>query len=156
MKDDVTTRSRHFPPVRPTPAPTTVPTLLRTALGASLRRRRDEQGLRIVDVAERARLSVAYVSEVERGRKEPSSEVVSALCRALGASLAEVLREVVEALEREAARARLAELRERAGIGAPAAVRVLDLTGRGEARPAGALTARVRTDDRLGGLALAA
>ncbi|HWK93434.1 MAG TPA: helix-turn-helix transcriptional regulator [Luteimicrobium sp.] len=150
----MTTRSRHLSPVRP---PTTVPTLLRTALGASLRRRRDEQGLRIVDVAERARLSVAYVSEVERGRKEPSSEVVSALCGALGASLAEVLREVVDVLEREAARARLAELRDRAGLGAPTgAARVLDLTGRGEARPAGALTARVRTDDRFGGLALAA
>ncbi len=156
MQDDVTTRCRHPAPVRPATRPTTVPTLLRTALGASLRRRRDEQGLRIVDVAERARLSVAYVSEVERGRKEPSSEVVAALCRALDASLAEVLREVVEALEREAARARLAELRGRAGLSGRAPVRVLDLTARGEAQPAGALTSRVRTDTRYEGLALAA
>jgi len=151
MQDDVTTRTRPAP-VRPPAAPT--PTLLRTALGASLRRRRDEQGLRIVDVADRASLSVAYVSEVERGRKEPSSEVVSALCGALGASLAEVLREVVEALEREAARARLAELRDRARLDGRAPLRVLDLAGREDDRAA--RTARVRTHSRFSGLALAA
>jgi len=154
MQDDVTTRTRPAP-VRP-PAPQ-APTLLRTALGASLRRRRDEQSLRIVDVAERASLSVAYVSEVERGRKEPSSEVVSALCGALGTSLAEVLREVVDALERESARARLAELRERARRDGRAPLRVLDLAGHDERAEAPlARTARVSSHSRFSGLALAA
>ncbi len=153
MQDDVTTRTRPAP-VRPPTTPT--PTLLRIALGASLRRRRDEQGLRIVDVAKRASLSVAYVSEVERGRKEPSSEVVSALCGALGTSLADVLREVVEKLEREAARARLAELRDRARLDGRAPLRVVDLTARHDTDAARSLTTRVRSRSRFGGLALAA
>ncbi|HEY0119319.1 MAG TPA: helix-turn-helix transcriptional regulator [Cellulomonas sp.] len=76
--------------------------LLRTALGASLRRLRDARGLRLVDVAERARLSVAYVSEVERGRKEASSEVVAALCDALDVPLTAVLRETGDRLARAA------------------------------------------------------
>jgi transcriptional regulator with XRE-family HTH domain len=155
MQDDVTTRTRPVP-VRPLTA--TTPTLLRTALGASLRRRRDEQGLRIVDVAERANLSVAYVSEVERGRKEPSSEVVSAMCDALGAPLAEVLREVVDTLEREAARARLAALRDQARRDGRAPLRVLDLTARDADRADARADAlpRVRSHTRFSGLALAA
>ncbi|GAA4839458.1 hypothetical protein GCM10023221_16320 [Luteimicrobium xylanilyticum] len=155
MQDDVTARTGPVP-VRPLRAP--APTLLRAALGASLRRRRDERGLRIVDVAERANLSVAYVSEVERGRKEPSSEVVSALCDALDARLADVLREVVDALEREAAHARLVELRERARAGSHGPVRVLDLAAR-DAATADAtrdVLPRVRSHTRFGGLALAA
>ncbi|WP_245859292.1 helix-turn-helix domain-containing protein [Luteimicrobium subarcticum] len=93
------------PPVLPrTGTGTTAPPLLRDALGAELRRRRDDLGLRLVDVAERARLSVAYVSEVERGRKEPSSEVVVALCDALDAPLSAVLRDVVHRLEHAPAR----------------------------------------------------
>jgi transcriptional regulator with XRE-family HTH domain len=80
---------------------TSAPTLLRTALGAVLRRRRAALGLRIADVATRANLSVAYVSEVERGRKEPSSEVVAALCEALDVSLSGVLRHVGDRLEHE-------------------------------------------------------
>ena len=46
-------------------------------VGAILRARREDQGRTLRDVAESARVSVAYLSEVERGRKEPSSEVLS-------------------------------------------------------------------------------
>jgi transcriptional regulator with XRE-family HTH domain len=77
--------------------------LLRAAMGRILRSRRTSLGLRIADVAARANLSIAYVSEVERGRKEPSSEVVAALCEALDVSLSGVLRAVGDRLEREQA-----------------------------------------------------
>jgi transcriptional regulator with XRE-family HTH domain len=65
--------------------------LLRDLLGAQLRRVRHDQGRTLADVAAAAALSLAYLSEVERGRKEVSSEVLAALCEALGISLADLL-----------------------------------------------------------------
>ena len=65
--------------------------LLRTLVGAILRSRREDQGRTLRDVAESARVSVAYLSEVERGRKEPSSEVLVAVCRALGLRLVDLV-----------------------------------------------------------------
>ncbi|WP_020666546.1 helix-turn-helix domain-containing protein [Amycolatopsis nigrescens] len=65
--------------------------LWREALGRSLRATRDEQGGRLVDVAERAGISPQYLSEIERGRKEPSSEMISAVAGALGVDLADLL-----------------------------------------------------------------
>ena len=62
----------------------------RTAVGTVLRDWRTDQGLRLSDVAERARVSVQYLSEVERGRKEPSSEVLGAVTEALGGSLTDL------------------------------------------------------------------
>jgi transcriptional regulator with XRE-family HTH domain len=66
--------------------------LLRDALGAVLRTERLEQHRTLSDVAGTARVSLPYLSEVERGRKEPSSEVLAAICSALQLPLAELLR----------------------------------------------------------------
>src|SRR5580658_4703889 len=68
--------------------------LLRTILGDVLRRTRREQGRTLADVARVARVSMPYLSEVERGRKEASSEVLAAICDSLGIDLAELLAEV--------------------------------------------------------------
>jgi transcriptional regulator with XRE-family HTH domain len=59
-----------------------------------LRRVRLAQRRTLADVAEVARVSVPYLSEVERGRKEASSEVLAAICEALRIHLSEVLTEV--------------------------------------------------------------
>ena len=72
------------------PAPGTEP-LWREALGRNLRSAREEQGGRLVDVAERAGISPQYLSEIERGRKEPSSEMIAAVSGALGVSLDDLL-----------------------------------------------------------------
>lgn len=65
--------------------------LWREALGRSLRTAREERGGRLVDVAERAGISPQYLSEIERGRKEPSSEMIAAVTGALGLDLADLL-----------------------------------------------------------------
>ncbi|GAA1299883.1 helix-turn-helix transcriptional regulator [Saccharothrix xinjiangensis] len=65
--------------------------LWREALGRSLRTAREERGSRLVDVAERAGISPQYLSEIERGRKEPSSEMIAAVTGALGVDLADLL-----------------------------------------------------------------
>src|SRR5690349_8562272 len=76
-------------------------------------RRRQARTLR--EVSASARVSLGYLSEVERGRKEASSELLAAICTALGVSLAEVLREVSDDLA-------LAERRTVAPIGFVSAV----------------------------------
>ncbi|ROO91028.1 helix-turn-helix protein [Actinocorallia herbida] len=68
--------------------------LLRDLLGGELRRLRREQGRTLADVARHARISMPYLSEVERGRKEASSEVLASVCEALSVDLGEVLTEV--------------------------------------------------------------
>jgi transcriptional regulator with XRE-family HTH domain len=65
--------------------------LWREVLGRSLRTAREEQRGRLVDVAERAGISPQYLSEIERGRKEPSSEMIAAVTGALGVDLADLL-----------------------------------------------------------------
>ena len=65
--------------------------LLRTLLGVELRRHRVAQKRTLLDVSGAARVSLGYLSEVERGRKEVSSECLAAICDALGVSLASVL-----------------------------------------------------------------
>jgi transcriptional regulator with XRE-family HTH domain len=80
-----------FPPNR-TPPPDRAPDpLWREVLGRSLRAARREQGGRLVDIAERAGISPQYLSEIERGRKEPSSEMIAAVTGALGVDLAGLL-----------------------------------------------------------------
>ena len=71
---------------------------LREVVGEALRRRRQAQGRTLREVAEAAGVSLTYLSEVERGRKEPSSEVLEAVCAALDLSLAELFFEVAETL----------------------------------------------------------
>src|SRR4051794_40123241 len=77
--------------------------LLRRLIGDVLRRQRLRQSRTLRDVSKAAQVSLGYLSEVERGRKEASSELLAAICAALDVSLADVLREVSEdmvALER--------------------------------------------------------
>jgi transcriptional regulator with XRE-family HTH domain len=71
---------------------------LREALGDALRRRRQAQGRTLREVAAAAGVSLTYLSEVERGRKEASSEVLEAVCSALDLVLADLLFEVAESL----------------------------------------------------------
>jgi DNA-binding XRE family transcriptional regulator len=59
----------------------------RRAIGHVLRHRREQVGLRLTDVARRAGVSPQYLSEVERGRKEASSEILAAVTAALGLTL---------------------------------------------------------------------
>ncbi|WP_412543237.1 helix-turn-helix domain-containing protein [Longispora sp. K20-0274] len=73
------------------PAGTPRRVLLRSALGDTLRRVRLEQGRTLAEVALPARVSMPYLSEVERGLKEVSSEVLAALCAALGVELSDLL-----------------------------------------------------------------
>jgi transcriptional regulator with XRE-family HTH domain len=71
---------------------------LREAVGEALRRRRRAQGRTLREVADAAGVSLTYLSEVERGRKEASSEVLEAVCAALHLGLAELFFEVAETL----------------------------------------------------------
>jgi len=71
---------------------------LREAVGEALRRRRQHQGRTLREVADAAGVSLTYLSEVERGRKEASSEVLEAVCAALHLGLAELFFEVAETL----------------------------------------------------------
>ena len=68
--------------------------LVRRLIGDVLRRRRVEQGRTLREVSAAARVSLGYLSEVERGRKEASSELLAAICLALDLPMSEVLREV--------------------------------------------------------------
>ena len=68
--------------------------LLRAMIGDVLRRTRREQGRTLADVAKAARVSVPYLSELERGRKEASSEVLAAICDALRIGLPGLLAEL--------------------------------------------------------------
>jgi transcriptional regulator with XRE-family HTH domain len=79
MSDPATLRQRDRKP------------LLRTILGNVLRRTRLKQGRTLADVARSARVSMPYLSELERGRKEASSEILAALCDALGVELSDLL-----------------------------------------------------------------
>ncbi|WP_374999560.1 helix-turn-helix domain-containing protein [Aeromicrobium sp. CTD01-1L150] len=69
-------------------------TTMRQLIGEILRARRLAQGLTLRDVSARARVSLGYISEVERGQKEPSSELLSALATALDVPLSKVLLDV--------------------------------------------------------------
>lgn len=72
--------------------------LLREAIGDSLRRTRVSQSRTLREVSNRARVSLGYLSEVERGRKEASSELLAAICDALAVPLSDVLVDVSETL----------------------------------------------------------
>ena len=72
--------------------------LLRRLLGDVLRRQRQRQGRTLREVSSSARVSLGYLSEVERGQKEASSELLSAICDALDVPMSEVMREVSDDL----------------------------------------------------------
>jgi len=97
--------------------------LLRHLLGDALRRLRIRQGRTLREVSATARVSLGYLSEVERGRKEASSELLASICDALGAPLSQVLREVSDGFA-------LAELQNEPAFGVP-----LEPAMAGQAKP---------------------
>ncbi len=77
--------------------------LLRTHIGSALRAARIEQGRTLRDVAKSARVSLGYLSEVERGHKEASSELLNAICTALDLSLSKILVDVTNVVRAQEA-----------------------------------------------------
>ena len=77
--------------------------LLRTHIGSTLRAQRVSQGRTLRDVAKSARVSLGYLSEVERGQKEASSELLNSICTALELQLSTVITEVALELTASAA-----------------------------------------------------
>jgi transcriptional regulator with XRE-family HTH domain len=75
--------------------------LLREVIGDVLRQARTEQGRTLREVSDDARVSLGYLSEVERGRKEASSELLSAICGALEVPMSRVLSDAGEELARQ-------------------------------------------------------
>jgi transcriptional regulator with XRE-family HTH domain len=69
---------------------------LREVLGEVLRSHRMRRGLTLRQVSADARISLGYISEVERGQKEASSELIAALCTALNVPLSQVLGDASE------------------------------------------------------------
>jgi transcriptional regulator with XRE-family HTH domain len=74
--------------------------LWREVLGSRMRALRTERDETLAQTAERAGISPQYLSEIERGRKEPSSEMIAALAGALGTTLADLTFAVTEDLRR--------------------------------------------------------
>lgn len=71
---------------------------LRTLLGDALRETRLRQRRTLREVSLAARVSLGYLSEVERGQKEASSELLASICWALGVRVADLLHDVSEEL----------------------------------------------------------
>lgn len=72
----------------------TVVVILRRVIGEELRRLRQDQGRTLRDVSSSARVSLGYLSEIERGQKEASSELLAAICTALDVPMSSLLRTV--------------------------------------------------------------
>lgn len=93
-------------PIRPVPHRRAPEPLLREALGSALRAFRADKGITLRELAEASSVSPGYLSELERGRKEVSSELLASVCHALGTTVSDVLIEaagsmVVRGAERE-------------------------------------------------------
>lgn len=78
--------------------------LFRRQLGDVLRSERMRRGMTLRELSSEARISLGYISEIERGQKEASSELLASLCEALDLPLSEVLREVSDSIALEEAR----------------------------------------------------
>ncbi|WP_239675544.1 helix-turn-helix domain-containing protein [Natronosporangium hydrolyticum] len=74
--------------------------LLRRVIGDALRARRQGQHRTLREISTAANVSLGYLSEIERGQKEASSELLASICEALGSQLSEVLREASDSLAR--------------------------------------------------------
>lgn len=74
--------------------------LVRRVIGDALRARRQGQHRTLREVSTAANVSLGYLSEIERGQKEASSELLASICEALGSQLSEVLREASDSLAR--------------------------------------------------------
>jgi transcriptional regulator with XRE-family HTH domain len=77
--------------------------LFRRLLGDVLRSQRMRQGRTLREVSADARVSLGYISEIERGQKEASSELLAAICAALDVPLSAILMEVSDAVAMEEA-----------------------------------------------------
>ena len=77
--------------------------LYRRLLGEVLRSKRMRRGMTLREVSAEALVSLGYISEIERGQKEASSELLAALCSALDTPLSEILSEVSDAVALEEA-----------------------------------------------------
>jgi transcriptional regulator with XRE-family HTH domain len=77
--------------------------LFRRLLGEVLRSRRIRSGQTLRQVSAEARVSLGYISEIERGQKEASSELLASICAALDVPLSEILAEVSDAVALEEA-----------------------------------------------------
>ena len=120
--------------------------LLRQLLGDVLRRLRVRQGRTLREVSASARVSLGYLSEVERGRKEASSELLAAICAALDTPLSQVFREVSDNFA-------LAELQNEPVLsGAPARARPAGARASGCRSSVPAAEPRGALDDGLDGL----
>jgi transcriptional regulator with XRE-family HTH domain len=72
--------------------------LFRRLLGEVLRGARMQRGMTLRELSAEARVSLGYISEIERGQKEASSELLASLCQAMDLPLSDVLREVADAV----------------------------------------------------------
>jgi transcriptional regulator with XRE-family HTH domain len=77
--------------------------LFRRLLGEVLRGERMQRGMTLREVSAEARVSLGYISEIERGQKEASSELLASLCSALDVPLSDILRDVSDAVAVEEA-----------------------------------------------------
>jgi len=93
---------------KPEPEPRPQEPLWREVLGRRLRALRQEQQETLSETAARAGISPQYLSEIERGRKEPSSEMIAALAGALGTTLIGLTEQVAGDLRRQQALAQRA------------------------------------------------
>lgn len=84
--------------------------LLREALGGALRDVRNRNGLTLRELSQVASVSPRYLSELERGRKEVSSELLASVCGGLGLSVADVLMEAAAAMALHAVRPEMASM----------------------------------------------
>lgn len=95
--------------------------LLRDALGETLRDARTSQNRTLRDVSTAANVSLGYLSEVERGRKEASSELLASICDALELQMSDVLDTVSRNLRSDsriaAAKSRVIENSSKTGLG---------------------------------------
>lgn len=98
--------------------------LWRFALGIELRRMRNARGERLEDTAARAGISPQYLSEMERGRKDASSEMIAAVIGALQSSLANVLLRVASELDVRSAE--VIDIRSATSIGSQSTTRASD------------------------------
>ncbi|MEE1753569.1 helix-turn-helix transcriptional regulator [Streptomyces sp. SP18CS02] len=138
------------------PAPAAREPLWRHIVGGVLRQERLAQGRTLKEVSETARISMAFLSEVERGRKEASSEVLAAAAGALGMGLADILalaqEELVLLAAARAARDAERERRILVRTGARRGVPLTNITGERAVPP----RTGSRTGARPGGMCLAA
>ncbi|MEH0827943.1 MULTISPECIES: helix-turn-helix domain-containing protein [Micromonospora] len=124
--------------------------LLRRVIGDALRARRQGQHRTLREVSSAANVSLGYLSEIERGQKEPSSELLAAICDALGARLSELLREVSDTVAlAEQMPGVLVPVADEPGPVAPAAVRKATNRGVRQVTSDGGVAVQVRQDSPL-------